>query len=143
MKIGELAQRSNLSASTIRFYEKQGLLTEVQRSANGYRSYDPDTLNRLQLIKFAQSIGFALDELPSLVNEKHGWDHDLIIQRLLQKQSEAEALLNQYTLKKQRIAHLIQQLTSNWHSGQCMPQNKLAEIIESTEYSQPSHSPTD
>lgn len=44
MKIGELAKRSGLAASRIRFYEKIGLLKTVKRSANGYRSYPPETL---------------------------------------------------------------------------------------------------
>jgi DNA-binding transcriptional MerR regulator len=136
MKIGELAQRSGLSASTIRFYEKQGLLPKATRAANGYRIYSKATVNRLQLIKFAQSLGFALDELPALVNKRSGWDHDLIIHRLKQKKSEADALLTQFAVKKQRINHLIQQLSQTWNSGQCMQQDKLAEILNTAEFSQ-------
>ena len=37
MKIGELARRSGLAASTIRFYESKGLLKAVSRQSNGYR----------------------------------------------------------------------------------------------------------
>ncbi len=39
VNIGELARRTGMSASTIRFYEKQGLLKAVERRPNGYRVY--------------------------------------------------------------------------------------------------------
>lgn len=133
MKIGELAERSGLPASTIRFYEQKGLLPSATRAANGYRIYDNEAFDRLQLIKFAQSLGFALEELPLMVNEQGDWDHDKIMHRLHQKYLEAETLLEQITLKKQRIADLIQQLGKTWESGQCMQQDKLAAILTNNE----------
>ncbi|NCO45819.1 MAG: MerR family DNA-binding transcriptional regulator, partial [Vibrio sp.] len=44
MNIGELAKRTGLSASKIRFYEKVGLFKTVKRKANGYRSYPPEAV---------------------------------------------------------------------------------------------------
>ena len=41
LRIGELAQRTGLAPSRIRFYERIGLLQTVERQANGYRSYRP------------------------------------------------------------------------------------------------------
>lgn len=134
MKIGELAQRSGLSASTIRFYEQKGLLPAPSRSANGYRVYLNDALDRLQMIKFAQSLGFSLEELPRMMNKQGSWDHDLIMHRLHQKKHEADILLRQVTEKKQRISSLIQQLGSTWQAGECMQQGKLAEILTDSEY---------
>ncbi|NWD27756.1 MerR family transcriptional regulator, partial [Pseudomonas yamanorum] len=66
MNIGELAERSGLAASKIRFYEAQGLI-EVERQANGYRRYAPQTLQALQLIQGAQRAGFTLQELKGLM----------------------------------------------------------------------------
>ena len=51
MKIGELAQRTGLAASRIRFYESIGLLKLVQRQANGYRSYPEEAVLVLNLIQ--------------------------------------------------------------------------------------------
>ena len=45
MKIGELARRAGVSTRLLRYYEEQGLLTPT-RSANGYRDYDDDTVER-------------------------------------------------------------------------------------------------
>ena len=50
MKIGELAQRAGIPPSTIRYYEKEGLLPKVQRGANGYRVYQASALERVDLI---------------------------------------------------------------------------------------------
>jgi DNA-binding transcriptional MerR regulator len=66
MKIGELAERSGIPASTIRYYEKEGLLPKVQRRANGYRVYQANTLDRLDLIQLGQKLGFSLDTIRSI-----------------------------------------------------------------------------
>lgn len=129
MRIGELARLSGVPASTIRFYEQKGILPAAARKASGYRVYDAESLNRLQLIKFGQSLGFSLDELPSLVDDEGGWDHDRVMERLLIKQQEVNALLEQVGQKRDQINHLIRELNRNWDSGQCMPQQELAEII--------------
>lgn len=82
MKIGELAKLTNIPASTIRFYESKGLLTPTTRSANGYRLYTQQNLEKLQLIKFSQSLGFSLNEIPLLRNENDELNHTVIIERL-------------------------------------------------------------
>ncbi|MCS0588104.1 MerR family transcriptional regulator [Massilia norwichensis] len=66
MKIGELAERSGIPASTIRYYEKEGLLPKAQRGANGYRVYQDDALARLDLIQLGQTLGFSLDTIRSI-----------------------------------------------------------------------------
>jgi DNA-binding transcriptional MerR regulator len=58
MRIGELASRSGLSTSRIRFYEAEGLLNVVSRRANGYREYPADALTILGIIVGAQRTGF-------------------------------------------------------------------------------------
>jgi MerR family Zn(II)-responsive transcriptional regulator of zntA len=64
MLIGELSQTTGLSRDTIRFYEKVGLLTPVQRNAeNGYKEYDEHTVERLNLITQAKTLGFTLSEI--------------------------------------------------------------------------------
>jgi DNA-binding transcriptional MerR regulator len=69
MFISELAEMTGLSAHTIRFYEKLGLLTEAhtQRGPNNYRSYTPEAAQRLTLIKHGQAAGFTLNEIRELM----------------------------------------------------------------------------
>ena len=67
MKIGELATRSGLNASAIRYYEKIGLFAAPQRSS-GQRRYATDALNRVLLIRFASEMGFTLSEIKLFLN---------------------------------------------------------------------------
>ena len=66
MQIGELAKRTGLSASRIRFYEAQGLIS-VTRRVNGYRAYSPEALVALNIIISAQDAGFTLEEIRRLM----------------------------------------------------------------------------
>lgn len=50
MRIGELAQELGVSADTLRFYERSGLLPRPSRGENGYRDYGPVDIERLRLI---------------------------------------------------------------------------------------------
>ncbi len=65
MKIGELASRTGLAASRIRFYEASGLIS-AQRQANGYRRYPEQAVQTLGIISCAQQAGFSLDEIRRL-----------------------------------------------------------------------------
>lgn len=66
MKIGEISDRSGVPASTIRYYEKIGLL-ETQPRIAGKRDFDENVLFVLQFIRLAQSAGFSIDEIKSLL----------------------------------------------------------------------------
>lgn len=59
MQIGEVARKSGLAASTIRYYESLGLLPAPRRRA-GRRIYDGDVLRRLAVIRHCVALGFPL-----------------------------------------------------------------------------------
>jgi len=69
MKIGELAQRLNISASRIRFYEKRGLLSPDRRWDNGYRDYSPSDVDFLKMVLTAQNLGFSLREIGEMAGD--------------------------------------------------------------------------
>jgi|ERR1700690_614576 len=62
MKIGELAGRTGLNASAIRYYEKVGLLAAAYR-IGGQRRYPDEAVYRVLLICFASQMGFSLGEI--------------------------------------------------------------------------------
>lgn len=62
LTIGQLAQRSGVAASALRFYEERGLL-RPGRDASGYRQYPRATIRRVAFIVFAQRIGLTLEEI--------------------------------------------------------------------------------
>src|SRR5260370_32468762 len=67
MQIGRVAQSTGLIDDTIRFYEKQNLIPLAQRTDAGYSVYYESTVDRLQLIGRAQSLGFSLQEIRELL----------------------------------------------------------------------------
>ena len=69
MKIGELSRLSGLSASAIRFYEEQGLLAPISRTAAGYREYADNAVDRLHLIQESKKLGFSRDIIRGLLAE--------------------------------------------------------------------------
>lgn len=66
MKIGTVADRLNIPASTIRYYEKIGLI-EPQPRVSGRRDFDHHALQTLQFVQLAQAAGFTIDEIKSLL----------------------------------------------------------------------------
>lgn len=62
MTIGEVAKRSGIAASALRFYEDRQLITS-QRAGSGHRRYHRSVLRRIAFIVFAQKIGLTLDEI--------------------------------------------------------------------------------
>ena len=71
MLINELSKRTGISAHTIRFYEKSGLIKGKRNEkikSNNYFHYDEETIEKLELISDAKSVGFTLSEIAQLID---------------------------------------------------------------------------
>lgn len=66
--IGALASACAVGRDTIRYYERSGLIPRPDRTASGYRIYDAADVERVNFIKTAQSLGFTLTEIGSLLS---------------------------------------------------------------------------
>jgi MerR family redox-sensitive transcriptional activator SoxR len=64
LTIGDVAARSGVATSALRFYEDQGLIAS-ERNASGHRRYPRSVLRRVAFIVFAQKIGLSLEEISS------------------------------------------------------------------------------
>ena len=62
LTIGEVARRSGVASSALRFYEEKGLIAS-DRAGSGHRRYPRAVLRRIAFIVFAQKIGLTLDEI--------------------------------------------------------------------------------
>ena len=69
MRIGELAGELGVSADTLRFYERSGLLPSPARSENSYREYGPADIERIRLMLDLRRLDLPLDEAARLA----GW----------------------------------------------------------------------
>ena len=68
MKLGEVAERSGVPATTIRFWEDQRLLPAPARTPASYRDYDPAVLERLAFIRHAQAAGLTLEHIRQVLD---------------------------------------------------------------------------
>ncbi len=68
--IGELADLTEVSRDTLRYYERKGVLPLPVRSPNGYRLYSAKLVARVKLIRRSLAVGFTLDELARVFAER-------------------------------------------------------------------------
>ena len=68
MKIGELAKQTGCPVETIRYYEREGLLTPTARTEGNYRIYTEADVERLSFIRDCRSLDMTLDEIDKLLS---------------------------------------------------------------------------
>jgi len=118
-KIGELAKATDTQAVTIRFYEKEGLLRQPERTGAGYRLYSEEDVERLHFIRRCRQHGMNLAEIRELLAFRDapapscGWIGELVDRHIAKVEEQITSL---ETLK----AHL-QALrgTCSGESGHC------------------------
>lgn len=71
MTIGELARAAGVATSTVRFYERRGLLKPDARTASNYRTYSARSAERLKFIRAAQASGFSLKDVREMLALTH------------------------------------------------------------------------
>lgn len=121
MKIGELARRTGLAASTIRFYESKGLLKSVARLSNGYREYPPDAAAILAVIVNAQQTGFTLDEIAKILPANAAnWEHGELIATLKRKIDDIESMEARLARSKTQLHALIELIDSKPEGMACV-----------------------
>jgi DNA-binding transcriptional MerR regulator len=67
LRVAELAAAVGLSADTVRYYERVGLLPPPARTPSGYRAYDPGAVDRLRFVQGAQRLGLRLKDIKELL----------------------------------------------------------------------------
>jgi DNA-binding transcriptional MerR regulator len=101
VRIGEIANRSGVTVDTVRFYERLGVLPSPEREPSGYRDYAPETVERIQLTRELQAIGFTLNEVIDALAahdaggatcESERWRLDAVLERVDAKLAELDAL---------------------------------------------------
>ena len=121
--IGETAERSGFSASTLRYYEGIGLVAPSERTTSGYRLYDDTALARLAFIARAKQLGCSLEDIADLVGV---WDgercgpvqkrlHDLVTDKLAEAQRQIEEL----TAFRDQLHNAATNLTGPAPDGPC------------------------
>ncbi len=71
LTIGELARVAGVPTSTVRYYEREGILKPRGRSRSNYRLYAEEDVQRLRFIRAAQATGFTLQNVTQLLRPAH------------------------------------------------------------------------
>lgn len=100
--VGEMAKKLNIAPSTLRYYDKEGLLPFVQRSDSGIRMFKDSDFEWLQIIECLKKTGMSLAHIKSFIEMAMAGD-DTIDERL-------ELIIKQKDMVKQHIAQLSETL---------------------------------
>ncbi len=128
LTIGQLAQTLEIAPSTIRYYERIGLLPPEERSQGNYRLYGPSSLRRLRFIRAAQSIGFALDDVKILLRGQSGSPPSCgRVQQLIEKR------LRDIETQLENLAHVRKLLKSSLRKCREPQQPNCCHVIATLE----------
>lgn len=89
MTIKDVEERTGLSRSNIRFYEKEKLIEPLRNESNGYRDYSENDVENIKKIAYLRTLGISIEDIQSIISEK------VTLQEMLEKQKEV--LKNQIT----------------------------------------------
>ncbi len=108
-QIGEIGSLLGLSADTLRYYEKIGLLTNVQRTPANTRLYSEKDVSRLRFIQRAQKMNFSLAEIKDLLSMREDPQHSRTEVRELtrHKLQEIESHLKDLTTLRNELTLLV------------------------------------
>jgi len=102
LDIADVAQRSGVPASTLRFYEEKGLIASVGRRGLR-RTFDADVLERLALVALGRSAGFSLDEIAQMFTPRGRPRIDK--QMLASKAEELDATIRRLSGMRDGLLH--------------------------------------
>jgi MerR family transcriptional regulator, copper efflux regulator len=128
MRIGEVSKRAKVGIETIRFYEREGLLSEPVRKPSGFRQYDESVIARLQFIRRSKELGFTLAEIGELLGlwfEKVKCAH--VRQRAMEKMKDIEAKIATLQQMQRSLRKLIRTCKSRDSIEACPLLEGLAE----------------
>ncbi|MCH7549054.1 MAG: heavy metal-responsive transcriptional regulator [Candidatus Krumholzibacteriota bacterium] len=72
LKIGDLAREVDVPISTLRYYERSGLLAPARRTESNYRLYSSESVERVRFIRSAQAAGFTIADIRALLELRDG-----------------------------------------------------------------------
>lgn len=121
MNLAELSKKVGLPKDTIRFWEKRGLI-HPRRSSNGYRTFEQEDIQRINLIKLAKEAGFTLDAI------------SVFLDRILDDQASftdlSEILVDQLRRSQEKIRELTQATDKINHIlTECMGKGSIRKVV--------------
>ena len=121
-KVGELAKQTGLTVRTLHHYDEIGLLSPSHRTAAGHRLYVEDDVARLQQVASLRNLGFPLEEIRDVLNEKR-------MSPLQVVQLHADRLREQVR-SQQRLVERLDALAEGLRTAETVSADQLIQTIE-------------
>lgn len=135
--IGELARRFGISPKTIRWYEDNGLLEKTERSESGYRLYSKKDVERLDFIRKALAIGFAVKDIQEILQIRHSGA--LPCKKVRSLLDEKIQQLSEQIEDRQRLFSELQSLRAHWLNKISSNESDHAAVCPLIEEGKPGH----
>ena len=125
--IGQLARAASVPTSTVRYYERVGLLQPAGRTAGNYRLYGEEALERLRFIRAAQATGFTLEDITVLFHLGDGTtDVCEDVQALIEDRlSDLEKRMTDLRLVQRVLKAILKRCRETEWSGHCYVIDRL------------------
>jgi MerR family mercuric resistance operon transcriptional regulator len=120
MTIGQVARTAGVAATTLRYYEREGILPPTARNGVGYRLYDAQAVERLQFLRSAQAVGFTLDDIRTLLqlDEKDNKSCQAEVQPLLERRlAEVDEKMKELRRVRETLGRALDRCRRS--SGEC------------------------
>ena len=132
IKIGDVARLAELSIDAVRFYEREGLLGRVRRSAAGQRQYDGESVRRLAFVRRATALGFSLAEVKGLLTLRVSarMPCERVRERALAKLSDIERRIAELEAMRDALARLATRCSDERATGACPFLDELSQPLD-------------
>ncbi len=109
MRISEVAKLTGLPISTIRYYEKSGLIPDeyMRRDSNHYRIYESDIVRHLDVVKTCLAVGFSIQDVKSMI-AKQGLTREEQTRILRDKIAELEEAQHKLAAAKRSLTDILE-----------------------------------
>ncbi len=131
--IGQAAHAVGVPATTLRYYEREGVLGPAVRSRAGYRLYDAAAVERLEFIRSAQAVGFTLDDIRALLQldgESTKTCRGEVQRRLTQRLTEVEKKMKELKRVRAALGRALDRCRAS--NGECAVMKDLRPKKETT-----------
>lgn len=123
MRISELAERVGVPTSTVRYYERVGLLEVPGRTGAGYRDYGDDSATQLLFVHRARAMGFSCQQVAELLPAWGGVNcaaaHDRVGRLLDAKQAEISQRINELRQFARQLSDVRRALDASPPAAEC------------------------
>lgn len=129
MRTSELAARLSVNPQTLRYYERLGLLPEPDRTPAGYRVFNEAAVSRVRFIRRAQSVGFTLAEVETLLHLSAGQPTDCHDARELaaEKVCDLDQRIDDLLAVRALLGRLVERCDETGRAGHCPMITELGE----------------